>query len=128
MSLSIHQIAVDCVDASLQSEFWSLALGLAKEDWGEEYGAMVYNPDNTGIRIVFLPVPERKVVKNRVHLDVRTPDNTREAEVERLTSLGAKEIETKSLSTDNWTATWTIMQDPEGNEFCVSAEPTTASN
>ena len=123
MSLSIHQLAVDCKDAALLSDFWSEALGYAKEDWGEEVGAAVFGPDNAGIKIVFLPVPEHKVVKNRVHLDVRTKDNTREAEVERLAILGAKEIETKSLSTDTWNSTWTIMQDPEGNEFCVSAEP-----
>ena len=68
---------------------------------------------------------ERKIVKNRVHLDVKTEDRTREAEVERLVNIGATEIETKSFSTDKWSATWTIMQDPEGNEFCVSAEPGT---
>ena len=128
MSLSLNCVLIDCQDPLPQAAFWSQVLGWSLEDWGEEYGAMVHNPDDTGIKIFFLPVPERKVVKNRVHLDVRTSDNTREAEVERLTSLGAKEIETKSLSTDQWTATWTIMQDPEGNEFCVSAEPTTASN
>ena len=84
--------------------------------------ALIFDPDNAGLRIVFLPVPEQKVVKNRVHLDVRTKDSTRQAEVERLVTLGAKEIETKSISTESWTSTWTIMQDPEGNEFCVSAE------
>ncbi len=125
MSLSVHQVAVDCKDASLLSGFWANALGYTKEDWGEEYGAMVYSPDNAGIRIIFLPVPEQKAVKNRVHLDVKTEDSAREAEVERLVNLGATEIETKSFSTDKWSATWTIMQDPEGNEFCVSAEPGT---
>lgn len=123
MSLSIHQVAVDCKDALLLSDFWAEALGYAKEFWGEEHGAMVYSRDNTGVRIIFMPVPEQKVVKNRVHLDVRTEDSTREAEVKRLVNLGATEIETKSFSTDAWSATWTIMQDPEGNEFCVSSEP-----
>ena len=125
MRLSIHQIAIDCNDSSLISDFWSKALGYAREDWGE-HGAAVFGPDNTGIKLVFLPVPEQKVVKNRVHLDVRTKDSTREAEVERLAKLGAKDIETKSLSSDKWTSTWTIMQDPEGNEFCVSAMPVIA--
>ena len=83
---------------------------------------MVYSPDNTGVRVIFMPVPEQKAVKNRVHLDVRTADGTREAEVQRLVDLGAKEIETKSASTDFWSETWTIMHDPEGNEFCVSGE------
>ena len=121
MSVSVHQVAFDCKNAPLLSYFWSMALGYAKEEWGEANGAMVYSSDDTGIRIIFLPVPEQKVVKNRVHLDVRTEDSTREAEVERLVGLGAKEIESKSMSTDTWSMTWIIMQDPEGNEFCVSA-------
>ena len=121
MSLSVHQVAFDCEDALLLSDFWSVVLGYTKEDWGEEFGAMVYCPDGTGVKIIFLPVPEQKVVKNRVHLDVKTEDSTREAEVERLVRLGAKEIESKSMSTADWSITWTIMQDPEGNEFCVSA-------
>ena len=121
MSLSVHQVAFDCKDALLLSDFWSAVLGYTKEDWSEEFGAMVYCPDGTGVKIIFLPVPEQKLVKNRVHLDVKTEDSTREAEVERLVGLGAKEIESKTLTTDAWTITWTIMQDPEGNEFCVSA-------
>ena len=122
MGLSIHQVAVDCKNASLLSDFWSRVLGYSREDWGEEYGAAIHAPDGSGIKVIFLPVPEQKVVKNRVHLDVRTEDGTREAEVERLVNLGAKEIETRSVSADTWTSTWTVMQDPEGNEFCVSAE------
>ena len=125
MGLSIHQVAFDCKDARLQSDFWSQVLGYATEDWGEEYGAMAYSPDNTGVRIIFLPVPEQKSVKNRVHLDIRSGDSTREAEVQRLVNLGAKEIETRSARTDLWSATWIVMQDPEGNEFCVSGEPIT---
>ena len=125
MSLSINQVAFDCKDPALLSDFWSHVLGYTTEDWGEEFGAMVYDPDGAGTRIIFLPVPEPKVVKNRVHLDVRTWDSTREAEVARLASLGAREIETKTHSADRWTSTWTIMLDPEGNEFCVSAEPIT---
>ena len=121
MSLSIRQVTIDCKDASSLSDFWSKALGYAKEDWGQEYGygAAVFSPDNAGIRLIFMPVPEQKVVKNRVHLDVRTEEGNREAEVRRLAKLGAKEVETKSVSTDTLTSTWTIMQDPEGNEFCV---------
>ena len=128
MSLSLNCVVIDCLNPSPQAAFWSQVLGWSQEDWGEEHGAMVYNPDNTEIKIYFLPVPEGKIVKNRVHLDVRTGDNTMEAEVERLATLGAKELETKSLRTDQWTATWTIMGDPEGNEFCVSAEPTAISD
>jgi len=124
VSLSIHQVAVDCKDPSLLSVFWAEVLGYAREDWGKQYGALVYGADDRGVRIVFLGVPELKVAKNRVHLDVRTRDNSRDAEVQRLVGLGAREIETKSISAETGRSTWTIMLDPEGNEFCVSAAPT----
>jgi len=65
--------------------------------------------------LMFLQVPEGKSVKNRVHLDLETPGSP-EVEIERLRSLGASFVEQK----DEWDFTWTIMADPEGNEFCVS--------
>ena len=55
---------------------------------------MVYSPDNTGVRVILMPVPKQKSGKKRVHLDVRTADGTREAEVQLLVDLGAKEIGT----------------------------------
>ena len=70
-------------------------------------------------------MPGHKEVKNRVHIDVETEDNTMEAEVERLVGLGATVFEHKEYVTDAWTAIWTIMRDPEENEFCVSAKPVT---
>lgn len=63
--------------------------------------------------MLFQKVPESKVGKNHVHLDWRSDD--RVAEVARLVGLGAREGATRSLSS----LTWTAMQDPEGNEFCV---------
>ncbi len=60
-------------------------------------------------------MPEPKVVKNRVHLDLR--GESMAAEVERLQGLGATFIAERSLGED---VRWTVMADPEGNEFCVS--------
>ena len=68
-------------------------------------------------------MPERKENKNRVHVDVETEDSTMEAEIERLVGIGATVVERKEYATDSWTAIWTIMLDPEGNEFCVSEKP-----
>ena len=66
-----------------------------------------------------MKVPESKVVKNRVHLDL-LPDTTLEAEVERLTAAGATLVETlRDPETFVDPMHWAVLQDPEGNEFCV---------
>ncbi|MDT0309151.1 VOC family protein [Streptomyces sp. DSM 44917] len=70
-----------------------------------------------GRRLLFQDVPEPKKVKNRLHLDVHAAPGEREREVARLERLGA----TVSRTVDQGPAgSWTIMLDPEGNEFCVS--------
>ena len=125
MSLAMHHVAFDCEKPSVLADFWAKALGYAKEEWGDENGAIVFDPNDRRVRLLFLPVPEHKEVKNRVHIDVETEDNTMEAEAERLVGLGATVVKQKERVTDAWTAVWTIMRDPEGNEFCVSAKPLT---
>ncbi|MER7955944.1 MULTISPECIES: VOC family protein [unclassified Streptomyces] len=68
-----------------------------------------------GRRILFQRVPEAKTVKNRVHLDLHPGPDARDAEVERLESLGAS----VQRRVSEWGTTWVVMTDPEGNEFCV---------
>ncbi|MFJ3900374.1 VOC family protein [Streptomyces sp. NPDC090025] len=78
-----------------------------------------FDPDSdTGLgrRILFQRVPEPKTVKNRLHIDVHSdPGTAREAEVARLTALGA----TVFREVAEPGGAWTVMLDPEGNEFCV---------
>ncbi|TFV90523.1 VOC family protein [Blastococcus sp. CT_GayMR16] len=79
-------------------------------------GAGLTSPDPGRPRVLFQHVPEAKTVKNRVHLDVRVGAERQEAEVARLTKLGATEL---------WRASqgpyaWVTLADPEGNEFCVT--------
>ncbi|MER7929356.1 MULTISPECIES: VOC family protein [unclassified Streptomyces] len=69
-----------------------------------------------GRRILFQRVPEPKTVKNRLHLDLHPGPERREAEVERLTGLGASLLRRVSEPA----GTWVVMTDPEGNEFCVA--------
>lgn len=73
--------------------------------------------DPTGIepRLFFQRVPEGKIAKNRVHLDVHVDDDRKEAEVQRLARLGAQLIDTHS---DRGPLTY-VLRDPEGNEFCL---------
>lgn len=106
----LNSVTIDCADAEGLAKFWAKALDGYSVDaeW-----AMVLKSDS-GPTIYFQTVPERKSVKNRVHLDLAVED--REAEVKRLKALGAKALQ----EMDEGGYQWTIMQDPEGNEFCVT--------
>ena len=63
---------------------------------------------------LFLAVPEPKTAKNRLHLDLETDD--RAAEVARLVELGATHV----ADHDEWGISWSVLTDPEGNEFCIA--------
>ena len=71
----------------------------------------------TGRRILFVAVPEAKTVKNRVHLDLTVGPEAHEAEVQRLVALGATVVGVHNGPEGHWT----LMVDPEGNEFDVTA-------
>ena len=137
------QVVLDCADPGAQARFWAAALGYVVQppptghaswdDFLRELGvpedrwndkSAVVDPDGKGIRIFFQRVPEPKTVKNRVHVDVQVgaevPPEGRAArvatEVGRLVGLGA----TEQKVVDEMGEHWVVMQDPEGNEFCVS--------
>ena len=74
---------------------------------------VIARDEHTFPGLIFVPVPEPKTVKNRVHLDLNPDD--REAEVERLVGLGAGPVDV-GQGPD---VTGTVLADPEGNEFCV---------
>jgi predicted enzyme related to lactoylglutathione lyase len=125
MSLSLQCITVDAHNPKALAEFWAEVLGWTVGEDGDDIGWWIErelnDPNKTGFPdILFLKVPDSKVVKNRLHLDLRPGDQA--AEVARLEKLGAKKIDI-GQSTDSDT-TWIVMADPEGNEFCVlSARP-----
>lgn len=118
-NLRIQCITIDCENPQKLAEFWSAAL-----DWkiteADEIGVVIElldgSPEVGRIPdILFLKNPDSKSVKNRLHFDLR-PLNQAE-EVARLESLGATRIEIGQA--DEPEATWIVMADPEGNEFCV---------
>ena len=86
----------------------------------------VEDPDGPGPRLFFQQVPEEKVVKNRVHLDIRAAPGLQgaermaalEAECDRLVALGAKRLQ-RSEPEPPLSAGFIVMTDPEGNEFCL---------
>lgn len=118
------QVTFDCADPDRVARFWCEVLGyLPSEDDGEAYAAT--DPDGIGPRLYFQKVPEGKTVKNRVHLDVRVGTGLvgeeRLAalfeEEQRLLPLGATRFEL--LLADEENESCLVMQDVEGNEFCL---------
>ncbi len=117
MTLRLGEIVIDCADHDTLVAFWLEAMGdYARHDVNDQYVAIA--PVERAIgrpTLLFQKVPEAKSVKNRVHLDLR--GESMADEVERLRALGATVIAERSLGD---TTRWTVMADPEGNEFCVS--------
>jgi hypothetical protein len=138
-------VTMDCADPARLAAFWRLALGyvgasppegfaswaewfthfgVPREEWDD--GAYIEDPDGVHASISFLKVPEPKVAKNRVHLDVQAGGGRSEPwevrwprvteAVERLTAAGATVIRE---DVQDGTPDHVVMADPEGNEFCV---------
>lgn len=136
------QVTFDCADPGALAEFWAAALGyqvqgppegfdtwpdaltawgVPRDQWNSK--SAIIDPDGKGSRIFFQRVPEGKTVKNRVHLDVRSAPGLEgddrlaalEAEAARLAPLGATKVEVR----EDMQSIFIVMQDPEGNEFCL---------
>jgi catechol 2,3-dioxygenase-like lactoylglutathione lyase family enzyme len=105
-------ITIDCADPAKLAAFWTEVFGC--DERAEEDGGVYVAKSDGSIDLFFQPVPEHKVVKNRLHLDV-IPPSTMQEEVDRLAALGA----TVQRLVNAHNSYWTVMLDPEGNEFCV---------
>ncbi|BAU87698.1 glyoxalase/bleomycin resistance protein/dioxygenase [Streptomyces laurentii] len=111
----VQNVAVDCVDAYELARFWSEALGCPPHPENKPGDAETAVNLPEGPLLYFNQVPERKTIKNRIHLCLR-PDTSREEEVERLLGLGATFVADRREPDG---AGWAVLADPEGNEFCV---------
>lgn len=132
MALKWYTIVIDCHDPQAQARWWAEALDWAVVyDTPEEAVAVPKHaleqdeesePDldawmRRGQGLVFVPVPEGKTVKNRLHIDLAPhTSQDRDAEIQRLLDLGATTVD---VGQDKEEVTWTVLADPEGNEFCV---------
>jgi hypothetical protein len=145
MTATQVQVVFDCADPAAQASFWADALhytvpappaphatwedflraeGVPEESWNDANA--VQDPDGNGPRLFFQKVPEGKVAKNRVHLDLNVGGGSSvpleerrkrvDAEVERLKKLGATDERGAMEKRGEY---WVRMNDPEGNEFCV---------
>jgi hypothetical protein len=117
MATSFFGIAVDCNDAGALAGFWGAALGRQVAADATPENAVLLPGDETvsGPRLAFHRVPEGKVVKNRLHIDLIS--ETFDAETERLLSLGARRL--RDFQREK--ARWTTFADIEGNEFDLIA-------
>jgi predicted enzyme related to lactoylglutathione lyase len=118
MTTSLLAIVVDCRDCRSQANWWAAVLDhQVSERNPNEYE--VSDPSSGGTRLYFMNVPESKTVKNRMHVDIVT--NSRlEDEVAKLVAAGASLVEMRQdPPTYANPDTLAVMQDPEGNEFCV---------
>jgi predicted enzyme related to lactoylglutathione lyase len=118
MNSAILNVTVDCHDPRAVATFWSAVLGYTLQEVntpGNDYW-VASSPVGTLPRLVFVIVPEQKVVKNRVHLDLVPLERDQEAELVRLLGLGARIVDDRrALSPGGWV----VLADPEGNEFCL---------
>jgi hypothetical protein len=138
------QVVIDCADPDRLATFWAAALGykvqdpphgystwedflremkIPEEDWNS--ASAVVDPDGRGPRIYFQRVPETKVIKNRVHLDLNVGGGP-EAPIEKRQQLVDEEVQrlqgqgaSKLRAVEERGEYWVVMSDPEGNEFCV---------
>lgn len=138
------QVTFDAQDPARLARFWATALeyvpqpppegfdtweqaasvfGIPEERWVDI--AAIVDPDGAGPRVLFLRVPEGKVAKNRVHLDIEVSAGDSNSEPgwarieqhrDRLVAAGATVVEARS----DFGSRWIVLLDPEGNEFCVT--------
>jgi predicted enzyme related to lactoylglutathione lyase len=112
MSSRLYSIVVDSKDPASLARFWVQVLNF-QIAYEEPTEVVVARDDDTCPALIFVPVPESKTVKNRLHIDL-APDD-RDGEVERLIQLGAHRVDI-GQGPD---VTWVVLADTEGNEFCV---------
>ncbi len=111
MANRITALAIDCADPESLAEFWTQVLGWQVSERAEGIVSIGDGP----FTIDLVAVPEPKQLKNRVHLDVNPTDRDQDAELDRLRSLGATQVDVGQPAD----ASWYVLADPEGNEFCL---------
>jgi len=116
MALHVHNITFDCADARALATFWSTVTGwnVYYDDDPEVLVVPHFPYDGTGL--LFIPVPEGKTAKNRVHLDLAPDRGTRDEAVTAAVAAGATVVADHRKADDSG---WVVLQDPEGNEFCI---------
>jgi predicted enzyme related to lactoylglutathione lyase len=115
MPVRLHHIVIDAHDLRALAGFWAEALGWTVLSTRER--EVVVGPSlEAPVGLCFMPAgATTKTVKNRVHLDLTTTADDRDAEIERLLGLGARRVDVGQTGEESWE----VLADPEGNEFCL---------
>jgi len=114
MPVVLHHVVVDAHNLPEMARFWSSALGWPVLS-AREREIVIGPSENAPTGICFMPTGDAKVSKNRLHLDLTTGADDRDAEIERLIGLGARRVDIGQTGQESWT----VLADPEDNEFCV---------
>ncbi len=115
MGSVFREVVVDCKDPLRVAQFWRdvLAWPMVEDARGYYWLSATGEPTAPPL-LVFVPVPEPKTVKNRLHLDVNPSGMDQDEELERLLALGARRVDVGQGDVP-----WVTLSDPEGNEFCL---------
>jgi predicted enzyme related to lactoylglutathione lyase len=116
VGLKFDEICIDAADPTSLGRWWAEVLGW-RHEVDDDGDVALSPPAGSGPPWLFIRVDDKRIVKNRIHLDFR-PDDQR-AEVERLLNMGARHVDIGQGE-----QTWVVLADPEGNEFCVLAAHT----
>jgi catechol 2,3-dioxygenase-like lactoylglutathione lyase family enzyme len=141
MASKLGNITFDCADPTALATFWADVFGYPHPDWPDDLRAQLLasgltdedlanrsaidDPDGEGPRFFFHRVPEGKTAKNRMHIDIfavpgqRATDEQIEKEKNRLIALGATVVVDYDRNWGPVRENHIVMQDPEGNEFCL---------
>ena len=125
MTSRFTELAIDCADPAALAQFWCTVLDYEVLEADGDVVTIGPRPSAADDErrgpvpptLTFARVPEGKVVKNRLHLDVSPADREQEDEVRRLLALGARHADVGQGD-----ESWVVLTDPEGNEFCVLAD------
>lgn len=121
MSSYVSHTTIDCTDAYALSEWWKSVLGYVDMDEDPNlpgHDECLIQDAGTRHTLLFIEVPEAKQGKNRIHLDLRPREGTRDEELQRLLTHGATVVADHRGAHGPGTA-WVVLADPEGNEFCI---------
>ena len=119
--LRLLNITFSCNDPKRLAKFWATLLDYEAVSAGDSWIAT--DPRGEGTRLLFNRMEKSETIEVPIHVDVNVPDP--EAELNRILQLGGQLVETRSDSIGDFSETWTVMRDPEGNGFCIQSPPKT---
>lgn len=125
MPAYIHNVTFDARQPRTLGRFWSEVIGYRVVDERDDF-VRLRAPGPRGVsHMLFIEVDDPTPGKNRVHVDLAAAEP--EAEIDRLVGLGASLVDEPRDGTPRWREgngiRWVVLRDPEGNEFCLGADP-----